>query len=153
MALTFQGVSKSDILSGVVAKIEIATQAGSPSYQDVGLFEPPQISIEDLSMPSDPSGSPLVYALRFSFSFTIVQTKKTAELAAMAGTSGTGLYETDVQIKFTMIDGRTWTLGSVTTYPMSVNASYSSGTEADAQKIAISSSTIEPITSVAAKVS
>ena len=152
MALTFQGMSKTDIETGIITKIEIAEQDASPSYQNVGDFTTPSIDVTPLTMPSDPSGSEKVYALQFEFSFEIVQTKKTAELAALAGTSGTGLYETDVQIKFTYATGRTMTLGSVTAYPMRVIPSYTNGTEEEAQKIPIKGQTIEPITSLAAKV-
>lgn len=152
MALTFQGYSKSDISSGIVAKIEIAIQAGSPSYLVVGDFTPPTINIEPLSMPSDPSGSDLVYALKYSFSFSIVQTKKTAELAAMAGTASTGLFQTDVQLKFTYLDGRVVTLGSVTANPLRVLLSYTNGGEEESQRIDVSGQTIEPITSLAAKI-
>ena len=152
MALTFQGISKSDIETGIIGKIEIAIQDGSPSYVDAGDFTHPQISIEPLSMKSDPSGSDLVYALRFSFSFSIVQTLKTAELAAMAGVADTGVYETDVQIKYTYLSGRVVTLGSITAYPLRMLMTYTNGSESEAQRIDCTGTTIEPISSIAAKV-
>lgn len=150
MALTFQGISKTDIETGIISKIEIAIQGGS--YLNVGDFTPPSITVTPLSVPSDPAGTEKVYALRFEFSFEIVQTKKTAELAALAGTANTGLYETDVEVKFTYATGRTLTLGAVTAYPMRVVPSYDIGTEDGSQKIPITGRTIEPITVLAAKV-
>lgn len=152
MALTFQGLSKTDIETGIISKLEIATQAGSPSYLDAGDFRDANIRFEAMTRPTDPAGTLRTYALRFTISFTLVQTKKTAELAAMAGTSGTGLFETDVQIKATYISGRVITLGSITAYPMRLVMNYDSGGEDESQYIECSGQTIEPITSVAAKV-
>ncbi len=153
MALTFQGISKSDILSGVIVKIEIAALTASTTWQDVGdFFMPNPISIVGLTQESDPAGSSVTYALDISFSFEIVQTKKTAELAALAGTAGTGLYETDVLVRFTYIDGRVLTFGAAAGAPMRVTADYTSGGEDAAQRIPVSGRTIEAITSIAAKV-
>lgn len=152
MALTFQGFSKTDIQTGIVSKIEIAVQSGTPSYLSVGDILSTEITVEGLTIPCDPSGSELTYALRFSVSFQLSQTKKTAELAAMAGTSGTGLFETDVQLKITYLSGRVLTLGSITAYPMRVTMSYTNGTEDGAQLITVSGTTIEPITALDAKV-
>lgn len=153
MALTFQGVSKSDIQSGIIVKIEMAAQTASTTWFDVGDFTPPVISVTPLTMPSDPSGSELAYALDFSFSFSIVQSKKTAELAAIAGTAGTGLLETDVLVRFTYIDGRTLTLGAATAAPMRVIPTYTNGSEEESQKIDITGRTIEAIDTLGAKFS
>jgi len=150
MALTFQGVSISDIDSGIITKIEIAEQGGS--YQVAGDFTGASIQVNPLSMRSDPSDSELVYALEFVCSFTLVQTDSSQEIAAMNGTSGTGLYETDVEVKFTFLSGRTITLGSVTAYPMRLTLAYQSGGEDGAQKIECNGRTIEPFTSFPSKV-
>lgn len=152
MALTFQGLSKGDIDTGIVTKIEIAAQSGTPSYLDAGDFTDCVITIEGLTMPHE-GGTMLTYALRFSASWSLVQTLKTAELAAMAGTSGTGIYETDVQIKFTLATGRTITLGAVTGVPMRMTMDYTNdGTIDGVQNIPCSCSTIEPYANFAAKV-
>ena len=152
MALTFQGLSKSDIDSGMIVKIEFAAATASTTWFVVGDFTPPQLNVRGLTQPCDPSGSLLTYALEFSFSFAAVQSKKTAELAAMAGTAGTGLYETDALVRFTYIDGRTITLGAVAAAPMRVTADYTNGSEEEAQRIEFTGRTIEPITAFAAKV-
>jgi len=152
MALTFQGIKKSDITSGIVAKIEIAAATASTTWVDVGDFTPPQINVKGLTQASDPSGSLITYALDFSFSFSIVQTLKTAELAAMAGTAGTGIYETDVLVRFTYLTGRTLTLGAVVSAPMRITLDYTNGGEEEAQRIDVTGRTIEPITSLGAKV-
>ena len=152
MPLTFQGVKKSDITSGIVAKIEIAPLTASTTWSDVGDFTPPVIQVKGLTRPCDPSGSLMTYALDFSFSFSIVQTLKTAELAAMAGTAATGIYETDVLVRFTFLTGRTITLGAVATAPMRITLDYTNGSEEEAQRIDVSGRTIEATTSFDAKV-
>jgi len=152
MALTFQGMKKEDIVSGIIAKIEIAASTASTTWADVGDFTPPVITVKGLTMPCDPSGSLLTYALDLSFSFSIVQTLKTAELAAMAGTAGTGMYETDVLVKFTYLSGRTLTLGAVAAAPLRITMDYTNGSEEEAQRIDVTGRTVEPITSFGAKV-
>ena len=152
MGLTFQGQKVADITSGIIVKIEIAPSTASTTWSDVGDFTPPLISVKGLTMPSDPSGSLLTYALDFSFSFSIVQTLKTAELAAMAGTAGTGIYETDVLVRFTYLTGRTLTLGAVAAAPLRITMDYDNGSEEEAQRIDVTGRTIEAITALAAKV-
>jgi hypothetical protein len=152
MALTFQGISVSDIQSGIIVKVEMAASVASTTWFNVGDHTPVQLYVNGLTMPSDPSGSLLTYALDFNFSFSIVQTKKTAEIAAMAGTSGTGLYETDVLVRFTFMDGRVITLGAVATAPLRVTADYTNGSDEEAQRIDITGRTIEAITALAGKI-
>jgi len=152
MALTFQGQKVSDIQSGIIVKIEIADLTASTTWKNVGDFTPPVVQVKGLTMPSDPSGSLLTYALDFAFSFSIVQTLKTAELAAMAGTAGTGVYETDVLVRFTFLTGRTITLGAVAATPLRITLDYANGSEEEAQRIDVTGRTIEAITSFGAKV-
>jgi len=151
MALTFQGQSLVDITSGIIVKIEIAPSTASTTWLSVGDFTPPQINVRGLTSRHE-YGTDVTYALEFTFSFSIVQTKKTAELAAMAAVQGTGLYSTDVLVKFTYIDGRTLTLGDAVAAPMRVTMDYTNGSEEESQRIDVTGRTVEAITVFAAKV-
>lgn len=153
MALLFQGLSKADIETGIITKVEMAYQSGTPSYVDVGDFERCDISVNTLTMPSDPSNSDLPYAMEFDVSFAIVQTGASTEIGAMTSATGTGALLQAVQLRITYITGRVLTLGAVTAYPMLVNMNYTNGGADGAQKIECTGHTIEPLTAFPGKVS
>lgn len=150
MAITFQGVSKADILAGVITKAEVR-QAATGSFVGFGRIGDVALEVNPLFKYGDPSNTKYVHALQYRVSFEILQTKKTAELAAMAGTAGTGLYETDVEIKLTYVGGRTVTLGAAAGYPLRAVLSFAS-TGDGAQIVRLEAENTEPITSLAAKV-
>lgn len=151
MALTFQGISKADIEHSLAVKIE-ARQAGTGSFVDVGVFSDFAMTIDPLSKPGDPANTEYVYALRYAGSFNLYQSKKTGELAMVAGVAGTGLFDTDMELKITFIGGRTITLGALAGYPMRLVPGYTSGRGDGPALIPVRFSNTEPISSVAAKV-
>ena len=153
MALPFQGMSKSDIETGIIAQIEIAYQAGSPSYVNAGDVERCAVTANVLSMRADPSDTDLPYAFEFTVDFALVQTDASAEIASMTSTSGTGVYRQAVQLKLTYVTGRVLTLGSDSDYPLYLLLNYSNGDAQGSQRIEGSGRTIEPITSFPGKVS
>lgn len=151
MAIPFQGSSFSDISSGLITGIEVRAQ-GSGSFISTGEFSDATVQIEPIAYPGE-GGTPVVQAIRCACSFTLKQSKATAEIAVMAGTSGTGLYDTDVEIRFTFATGRKITLGAVSGYPMRLTASYDSGGEQDAQQLRCKAENVELYTAVSAKFS
>lgn len=153
MAIPFQGGVRSAIQWGLVKKIEVRQQ-GTGSFLDVGRVENVQTGATPLSEEGDPAATQYVFALEFKCMFDIIQTAKSYELTAMmSGTAGTGLIETDVEIKFTFADGRTITLGAVTASPMRLVGEYVGVNESGAQIIKCTASVVEPITTFIAKVS
>ena len=148
MALPFVGKVKSSAGAGLVSKVEIRQQ-GTGSFLDCGLQRNATVNVDPVAMKGDPAGTNYVQYLRFSFQFDLIQTGS-AELSALAGTAGTGLYDTDVEVKFTFVTGRTLTLGAVSGYPLRLVAGYKNDTEI--QVIPCSGETLEPVTSFNAKV-
>lgn len=149
MSFSFQGISKADIVSGHVTQIEIGY---SSSYQDVGRFRNARLNVGVIDDEGSPSGSMYVSALVFDVGFEIMQTDKVKELAMMAGTAGTGIYESDVQVRFTYGSGRIITLGAVAGYPLRLAMRLQTGNTDDSQYIVCEGTNIEPITALAAKV-
>lgn len=151
MGLTFQGVHKEDIEHSLAVKIE-ARQMGTGSFVDVGVFADFAMTIDPVAKTGDPSNTEYVYAVRYAGSFSLYQSDKTKELAMLAGTAGTGLYDTDMELKVTFITGRTITLGAATGYPLRLVPGYATGRGDGPALIPIRFQNTEPITSVGAKV-
>jgi hypothetical protein len=93
-----------------------------------------------------------VQYLRYSFQFDMLQTDAAAEVAMVAGTSGTGLFETDIEVKFTFASGHTLTLGALSGYTLRITPGYSAGRDDDTEFLPVTGETVEPITSFPAKV-
>lgn len=151
MALTFQGISKADIEHSLAVKIE-ARQAGTGSFVDVGVFSDFAMTIDPLAKAGDPANTEYVYAVRYAGSFNLMQTDRTKEIAMLAGVAGTGLFDTDMELKITFISGRTITLGAASGYPLRLIAGYASGRGDGAAIIPVRFANTEPVSSVAAKV-
>jgi hypothetical protein len=151
MALTFQGMSKADIEWSLATKLE-ARQAGTGSFVDVGVFGDFSMTIDPLSKPGDPANTEYVYAVRYAGSFNLWQTDKTKEIAMLAGVAGTGLYDTDMELKVTFIGGRVITLGAASGYPLRLVAGYVTGRGDGPTLIPVKFANTEPVTSVAAKI-
>lgn len=152
MALTLQGFHKASIFTGLITLAEVR-QAGSGSFLGLGRIGEVHLSVTPLTKKGDPANTDYVHAIRYAVEFDMLQTKKTAELAAMAGTAGTGLYETDVEIKVTYATGRAITLGAASGYPLRAVLSFGSSGSDGAQMVHLRAENDEPITSFAAKVS
>lgn len=148
MALPFSGVNKASVAHGLISKIEIRQQ-GTGSFLVVGQFRGANLNVEVVTQKGDPAGTAYAQYLRYSVQFDIMQTG-TAELTALAGTAGTGLYETDVELKLTYKNGRVITLGAVSGYPLRLVAGYKN--DSDLQIIPCTAENIEPITTLNAKV-
>ena len=151
MALSFQGVSKSSTRWGLASKIELRQQ-GTGSFVDVGLFADFQFTENPLSMPGDPSDTLYVYAIQYTGSFTLLQTGKNNEVAMLTGTAGTGLYDTDVELKITFKDGRVITLGAVSNTPLRLVPGYSAGQGEKLAEIPCTFQNTELVTSFTGKV-
>ncbi|KKM20023.1 hypothetical protein LCGC14_1649750, partial [marine sediment metagenome] len=83
--------------------------------------------------------------LRIDASFVGMQTGKTKELTNLDDVAGTGLYDTDCELKFTFVsNARTLTIGADASYPARLVPTYSA-TE-DLQKIDYVLSHVEPYT-------
>lgn len=151
MALGTQGQVKAAIQWGLIVKIELR-KYNTGSFVDVGRMKNANFVAEPLSMPGDPTGTDHVYALKYVVSFDMLQSGITKELTLLAGTDGTGLYETNMECKLTYASGRTVTLGAVANYPLRLTPRFNSGPMDDAQTIPVTGQNIEPLTSFVAKV-
>lgn len=151
MALVFQGVSKSDITWAAVTDVKIRPQ-GSGSLTSVGRINGLRLSVTPLSTLGDPSATAIVYAVKYSVAFEILQTDKAKEIAMLVGVSGTGLHETDIEIQLVFVTGRTITLGTVTGYPLRGVFTYIAPNEDESQKILVEAENMEPIANFPAKV-
>jgi len=151
MAIPVQGTSFADISAAVISTIEVRPQ-GSGSFVSVGAINSPKLLIEALSDPGE-NGSKVVYAVKYSLTFEVVQTKKTAELTAfMSGTTAQGLFDTDVELKITFASGRVITLGAVTNYPLRVVTIYDAGNEEGSEILRCSAENVELYDTFLAKV-
>ena len=141
MAYSFQGKSKSSREWGMVTKVEIKPSGGS--YQDVGYIEDmSDISITPITRPGDPADTQLTVALRISFTIVGTQTAKASELANID--DGTGLFDTDAVVKFTLTSGRTRELGALYGYPLRVVAGYAQGGNSRTSYITYTATHVEP---------
>ncbi len=151
MALTFQGLHKEDVDWALARTIEVRQQ-GTGSFVSVGAFRDFAMTIDALTRTGDPANTEYVYAVEYSGSFNLLQSDRTKELAMLAGVAGTGLFDTDVEIKVTFASGRVITLGAVSGYPLRLIPGYVTGREDDAAIIPCRFANREPVSSVGAKV-
>jgi hypothetical protein len=151
MAIPVQGVSFADINAAVITTIEVRPQ-GTGSFANVGAINAPKLLIEPLSDPGE-NGTKIVYAVKYSITFEVVQTKKTAELTAfMAGTASQGLFDTNIELKITFANGRVITLGAVTNYPLRVVSIYEAGNEEGSEILRCAAENVELYDTFLAKV-
>ena len=151
MALTFQGPVKSSELWGICTKIE-ARQQATGSFVNVGRFSNFTFTLNPLSMKGDPANTDYVHAVQYVVAFSLHQTGKSNEVAMLTGTAGTGLFQTDMELKLTFVSGTVITLGAVSGYPLRLVAGYTTGSEEESARIPIKAENIEPITAFPTKV-
>lgn len=152
MALTFQGFKKSAIRWGLCTNASVRP-VGSGTFTSIGAVRNVNVAMEPVGKPGDPSGSLQVQYLHYTVQFDMLQTDAaSAELAMLAGTSGTGLYETDIEIKFTFASGRTLTLGAASGYTCRMVPGWSAGSDDDAEFLPVTVESFEPITGFNTKV-
>ncbi len=152
MALTFQGWKRSATRWGLCTYIKVR-QAGTGTLTSIGAFRNVNVAMEPIAIPGDPAGAPVVQYLHYTFSFDMVQTDSTSgEVTMLTGTSGTGLFETDVEVQFTFASGRTLTLGAASGYTLRMVPGYSAGSDDDMEFIPVRGECYEPITSFPTKV-
>lgn len=152
MALTMQGWKKSASRWGACTNVKIRMQ-GSGTLTSLGSVRNVNVSMEPVTKAGDPAGSQVVQYLRYSFSFDLLQTDAAAELAMLAGTSGTGLFESDIEVQFTFAGGHSLTLGAVTGYTLRLVPGFQAGADDDVEFIPCRGECIEAITTFPAKVS
>jgi len=150
MALVFQGTSAASVNWGLISKIEVSAVGGS--YQDVGYIAgSADGTIVPITKRGDPADTDIVIALRMNFSFRGLQTAKLKELTNMAGTSGTGLFDTDCYVKFTFIGpARTMIFGALSGYPLRIVPEFHPGDGGSPSYITYTGTHVEPYTTGAA---